>query len=132
MTILSPSMLSYFAMCLAISAVVHYLIKRYILAVLVAFLASWVGLLMVASVLYEQHEVFAGLSLIYSGMFSLMFALPVVLIVGIPFFLRRHRRRKLRFPSGHCQTCGYDLTGNVSGICPECGKAIVEEDGADC
>lgn len=22
-----------------------------------------------------------------------------------------------------CSTCGYDLTGNVSGICPECGKA---------
>lgn len=23
-----------------------------------------------------------------------------------------------------CRQCGYDLTGNVSGICPECGKAI--------
>ncbi len=22
---------------------------------------------------------------------------------------------------GHCQKCGYDLTGNVSGTCPECG-----------
>ncbi len=21
-----------------------------------------------------------------------------------------------------CQACGYDLTGNVSGVCPECGK----------
>jgi len=26
-----------------------------------------------------------------------------------------------RFPAGHCQECGYDLTGNVSGVCPECG-----------
>ena len=26
-----------------------------------------------------------------------------------------------RFPAGHCFTCGYNLTGNVSGICPECG-----------
>jgi hypothetical protein len=25
-------------------------------------------------------------------------------------------------PAGHCTACGYDLTGNVSGICPECGK----------
>jgi len=24
---------------------------------------------------------------------------------------------------GHCAGCGYDLTGNVSGICPECGLA---------
>ncbi len=26
-----------------------------------------------------------------------------------------------RYTSGHCQHCGYDLTGNVSGTCPECG-----------
>jgi hypothetical protein len=31
---------------------------------------------------------------------------------------RRVRRRK---PPGHCQQCGYNLTGNVSGRCPECG-----------
>jgi len=29
-----------------------------------------------------------------------------------------------RIPPGHCQTCGYDLTGNVSGRCPECGTPI--------
>jgi predicted Zn-ribbon and HTH transcriptional regulator len=23
-----------------------------------------------------------------------------------------------------CQKCGYDLTGNVSGRCPECGEAV--------
>jgi hypothetical protein len=23
---------------------------------------------------------------------------------------------------GHCQTCSYDLTGNTSGVCPECGE----------
>ena len=32
--------------------------------------------------------------------------------------------RDRRFPPGRCQTCGYNLTGNVSGRCPECGKAI--------
>ena len=26
-----------------------------------------------------------------------------------------------RYPQGHCQTCGYNLTGNTSGVCPECG-----------
>ena len=25
---------------------------------------------------------------------------------------------------GHCQNCGYNLTGNVSGTCPECGDAV--------
>jgi hypothetical protein len=35
-------------------------------------------------------------------------------------------RRAGRYnPVGHCDKCGYNLTGNVSGFCPECGtKAI--------
>ena len=33
---------------------------------------------------------------------------------------------RLKQPSapGHCETCRYDLTGNISGVCPECGTAI--------
>ncbi len=25
---------------------------------------------------------------------------------------------------GHCQNCGYNLTGNTSGRCPECGERV--------
>jgi predicted RNA-binding Zn-ribbon protein involved in translation (DUF1610 family) len=32
-----------------------------------------------------------------------------------------HRRRPR---PGHCPSCNYNLTGNTSGICPECGTAI--------
>ena len=32
-------------------------------------------------------------------------------------------RRLSRRPPGHCR-CGYDLTGNISGVCPECGARI--------
>ncbi len=32
--------------------------------------------------------------------------------------VRDHRLRR-----GSCMHCGYDLTGNTSGTCPECGKA---------
>jgi hypothetical protein len=32
-----------------------------------------------------------------------------------------HARRKHR-GKGLCRSCGYDLTGNVSGTCPECGS----------
>ncbi len=34
--------------------------------------------------------------------------------------LRRYRRRR----RGLCLKCGYDLTGNESGNCPECGNVI--------
>lgn len=32
-------------------------------------------------------------------------------------------RRRIRVP-GRCSRCGYDLTGNVSGVCPECGARV--------
>jgi hypothetical protein len=35
------------------------------------------------------------------------------------WWLRRRRTK----PTG-CRGCGYDLTGNESGICPECGEAV--------
>lgn len=34
------------------------------------------------------------------------------------------RRRLFRFQAGHCPQCRYDLTGNTSGVCPECGLPI--------
>ncbi len=39
-----------------------------------------------------------------------------------------HDRR--RPGPGQCQTCGYDLTGNQSGNCPECGHATARCVGA--
>ena len=45
------------------------------------------------------------------------------LLAAIPTALLIWRDRR-RIPPGHCQKCGYNLTGNVSGICPECGAKI--------
>jgi hypothetical protein len=36
------------------------------------------------------------------------------------------RRDVRRVPVGLCVCCGYDLTGNVSGRCPECGTAVAK------
>ena len=44
-----------------------------------------------------------------------------LLIVALPTAALWYRDR--RPPKGRCQHCGYDLTGNVSGRCPECGTA---------
>ncbi len=38
--------------------------------------------------------------------------------------LGRRSRRRHRLASGCCIRCGYNLTGNVSGVCPECGERI--------
>ena len=38
--------------------------------------------------------------------------------------------RDSRIPPGHCRKCGYNLMGNVSGRCPECGEACKPEAGA--
>ena len=35
--------------------------------------------------------------------------------------LFRKRKRRVR---GHCHVCSYDLAGNTSGVCPECGAAV--------
>ncbi|MCB9856768.1 MAG: hypothetical protein H6818_13895 [Phycisphaerales bacterium] len=44
--------------------------------------------------------------------------LAIPLAVGV-IYLRR--RRPLLDDSPRCANCGFDLTGNESGICPECG-----------
>jgi hypothetical protein len=60
-------------------------------------------------------------------------AMEVILIVvvlgiawGIPIVLVVHselRNRHLH-DAGLCKKCGYNLTGNVTGVCSECGTAV--------
>ncbi len=45
-------------------------------------------------------------------------AYPATVALLAPFRRRRRLRREL------CTQCAYDLTGNTSGICPECGQAL--------
>ena len=39
-------------------------------------------------------------------------------------WLQSDDRRKRRKERGQCHHCGYSLTGNVSGVCPECGTRL--------
>lgn len=41
-------------------------------------------------------------------------------LVGLCFL----RLERWAIPAGHCTTCGYNLTGNTSGVCPECGSGV--------
>jgi hypothetical protein len=53
--------------------------------------------------------------------------MPFVLFAPYPAFvlarLLRKRTPAWRRRHGLCARCGYDLTGNTSGVCPECGRA---------
>ena len=45
-------------------------------------------------------------------------------LLAVPTALLWYGDRRFRIRSGHCAKCGYDLTLNVSGKCPECGVRI--------
>jgi len=61
---------------------------------------------------------------------ALLYLAYVFAALSVPtWFTRRAIRRELRVQLKKrgipiCIPCGYDLTGNVSGVCPECGAAI--------
>jgi len=54
---------------------------------------------------------------VYRAGHAVMIAAPAVLIA------LAIAHRPLR-PTHACRFCGYDLTGNTSGRCPECGTAV--------
>ena len=47
----------------------------------------------------------------------------VFLAVLLPTLLLWFLDRRQPLPRGQCR-CGYNLTGNMSGRCPECGTAL--------
>jgi hypothetical protein len=53
-----------------------------------------------------------------------MWCLVGPLVIGTAILMWVDRRR---YPPGHCRRCGYDLTRNVSGVCPECGTVVRRE-----
>ena len=61
---------------------------------------------------------------------SLPLWLPLLIVVFPTFLLWRSDRR--RIPPGHCERCGYNLTGNTTGRCPECGQRSRERPEPTC
>jgi hypothetical protein len=60
-----------------------------------------------------RHFSIAALAVPYPQLLTLA-ALPPI------FFTWRYLRSRRRHPRGHCPQCGYNLTANTSGVCPEC------------
>lgn len=56
---------------------------------------------------------------------------PLFAAFAIPYLLNaiyKAQRRRTRARRGKCLACAYNLTGNTSGSCPECGTAIQSQD----
>jgi hypothetical protein len=52
-------------------------------------------------------------------------AISACLLVLPAAWLVHFHRRSVRHAGGRCAACGYDLRGNISGVCPECGTPIM-------
>lgn len=59
------------------------------------------------------------------------FAILLGIIFGVPVYSvvmwrikRRAARVEFRRKNGICVNCGYDLRGNTTGVCPECGEPV--------
>ncbi len=59
----------------------------------------------------------------YWLLFATFGALPAIATFRV---LSRYKRISHWRKGSCCLTCGYDLTGNTSGVCPECGTAVVK------
>ena len=59
--------------------------------------------------------------MLWVSMWAILFA--VVGIWGL-VLIGRFGRKVGSVKAGNCGNCEYDLTGNESGVCPECGTEI--------
>lgn len=81
---------------------------------------------------WQPYEVYWLPEFIYgkfSGARTTHLFLPLwmpLLVLGPTTIITTMRwwKRNRRLLAGDCRKCGYDLTGNTSGACPECGAAI--------
>src|SRR5438046_1608069 len=90
---------------LVIGAAVHYRIRSYVLASAFAAFLSATSFVGIACALQRPGPLI-GVAFIFAG----IYAFGISLIAGIPVAVWRRRTRPP--PPGHCQTCGYNLTGN--------------------
>lgn len=94
-------------------------------------LATFIGMVALftffsASVLQERFGVSSDsvLGLVALGFLGLAIAFPISCVLVAVYYSLREGMAHKHGENPICWKCGYDLTGNVSGVCPECGASV--------
>ena len=88
--------------------------------ILIALVVGW---------LVFQQALYVAKKFLFPGVSSVLLFLVVGGIVwgALAVFLIVYLRMTRTPPFGRCAQCGYNLRGNVSGVCPECGGPVPDE-----
>ncbi len=105
------------------------MIRKFFKAFVAASLASGVVL---CAALFGAWEV---RSLVTSRVWRFVLMMVMLLVISVFFITTTfavvtfsYMREKKRLPP-FCRVCSYNLTGNTSGTCPECGTAVAGKAG---
>lgn len=105
---------------LSVSVFCHLVLRKYLLA---SLLAGMINAHIVHAVMGLRLQNIVGYTAT-TIMFDVLRGLIIGFLVGTPFVLLRRARAARRHAPGRCNRCDYDLTGNESGVCPECGTKV--------
>lgn len=101
--------------------------RRRLIAVLVATFCAFQAVGLVGRLLLDPDpttgRVFDFVGFLLSPIFIALSCTTVALLTLLTI--------KRRVATGYCSRCCYDLTGNTTGICPECGDTISEDIGSE-
>ena len=101
-----------------------WLIGRYAARLFGKRLAAWVIFGMIINVAFDMAVV---IGLFVNAFVPVVFLGLILLIIYLMHVTGRRAELQSRFSTYPvCRVCQYNLTGNLSGICPECGTAILK------
>jgi RNA polymerase subunit RPABC4/transcription elongation factor Spt4 len=102
----------------------HRAAHAYRLTILLGLVAAWPALILFLHGTDEMGMRLTAAVVAFAFFGSLGTIGFYVIRIGGAIGAYPETRRRSRIRRGLCVQCGYDLTGNQSGICPECGRNI--------